>query len=187
MNNTIITLLSFALILGLSFIIIMTSIDIFEFSTAQQQEGNQTQNNMNMTQEPKFLKNSTSFGNATAELTIKHAPQFSALTVQPWPIVKPDQEFNITGTLVDKITLQPMPNSDITFLYESASESIPPFSLQEIDNQKTDSNGKFAAISKAPDSSGTAAITAVFDGNGLYHAGTSDPALIIISNTTLPS
>ena len=101
--------------------------------------------------------------------------------------MKPDQEFNITGTLVDKITLQPIPNSDITFLYESASESIPPFSLQEIDNQKTDSNGKFAAMSKASDSSGTASITAVFDGNGLYHAGTSDPTLITISNTTLPS
>ena len=101
--------------------------------------------------------------------------------------MNPDQEFNITGTLVDRSTLQSIPNSDITFLYDSASEAIPPFSLQKIDNQQTDSNGKFAATSKAPTSSGTASITAVFDGNGLYHAGTSDPALVIISNTTLPS
>jgi hypothetical protein len=186
MNNTKITLLLGAAILGLSFVIV-SSIDIVEFSTAQQQQGNQTQNNTNMTQEPKFLKNSTSFGNATAELTIKHAPQFSTLTIQPWPIVQPDQEFNITGTLVDRITLQPIPNSDITFLYESASEAIPPFSLQEIDNKRTDSNGEFAATSKAPATNGTISITALFNGSGLYHAGTSDPAFAIVSNSTLPS
>jgi hypothetical protein len=186
MNNTKITLLLGAAILGLSFVIV-SSFHIIEFSTAQQQQGNQTQNNTSMIQEPKFLKNSTSFGNATAELSIKHAPQFSALTIQPWPIVQPDQEFNITGTLVDKITLQPIPNSDITFLYESASEAIPPFSLQEIDNKRTDSNGKFAATSKAPTTDGTISITAVFDGSGLYHAGTSDPAFAIVSNSTLPS
>jgi hypothetical protein len=140
-----------------------------------------------MIQEPKFLKNSTSFGNATADLTIKHAPELSMLTIQPWPIVNPNQEFNISGTLVDRITLQPVPSSEITFLYESASESIPPFSLQEIDNQQTDSNGKFAATSMAPQVNGTISITAVFGGSGLYHAGVSDPALVIVSNSTLPS
>ena len=186
MNNTKITLLSVAAVFGLSFVII-SSFHMVEFSIAQQQQGNQTQNNTNMTQEPKFLKNSTSFGNATAELSIKHAPQFSTLTIQPWPIVQPDQEFNITGTLVDRITLQPISNSDITFLYESASEAIPPFSLQEIDNQRTDSNGEFAATSKAPATDGTISITALFNGSGLYHAGTSDPALVIVSNSTLPS
>jgi hypothetical protein len=72
-------------------------------------------------------------------------------------------------------------------LYESASEAISPFSLQEIDNQNTDSNGKFAATSKAPATDGTISITAVFDGSGLYHAGTSDPTLVIIFNSTLPS
>ena len=61
----------------------------------------------------KSLKNSTSFGNATADLTIKHASEFSTLTIQPWPIVNPNQEFNISGTLVDRITLQPIPSSDI--------------------------------------------------------------------------
>jgi hypothetical protein len=66
-------------------------------------------------------------------------------------------------------------------------ESSEPMTPAKIDNQQTDSNGKFAATSKAPTSSGTASITAVFDGNGLYHAGTSDSALVIISNTTLPS
>lgn len=71
-------------------------------------------------------------------------------------------------------------------MYESASESIPPFSLQEIDNQQTDSNGRFAVTSKAPAVNGTISITAVFDGSGLYHAGISDPALVIIYNSTLP-
>ena len=89
--------------------------------------------------------------------------------------------------MVDRITLQPIPNSDIAFLYESASEAIPPFSLQEIDNQTTDSNGEFAATSKAPATNGTISITAIFDGSGLYHAGTSDPAFAIVSNSTLPS
>lgn len=120
-----------------------------------------------MIQELKFLKNSTSFVNATADLTIKHALEFSTLTIQPWPIVNPNQEFNNSGTLVDRITLQPIPSSDINFLYESASESIPPFSFQEIDNQQTDSNGKFAATSRAPAVNGAISITAVFDGNGL--------------------
>jgi hypothetical protein len=185
MNITKEMLLLVAAILGLSFVLLSNG-GIAEFSIAQQQEGNQTQSNTNMTQEPKFLKNSTSFGNATADLTIKHAPEFSTLTIQPWPIVKPSQEFNITGTLVDKITLQPIPSSNINFLYESASEAIPPSSLPEIDKQQTDSNGKFAAISKAPVTNGTISITAVFNGSGLYHAGTSDPTLVIISNSTLP-
>jgi hypothetical protein len=33
-----------------------------------------------------------SFGNATADLRIKHAPEFSTLTIQPWPIVEPGKE-----------------------------------------------------------------------------------------------
>ncbi|MGH9979583.1 MAG: hypothetical protein ACRD8Z_27645 [Nitrososphaeraceae archaeon] len=181
-----VTLLIVAVILGLSFVILSDNSRV-KFSIAQQQEGNQTQNNTTMTQEPKFLKNSTSFGNATADLTIKHSPEFSTLTIQPWPIVQPDQEFNITGTLVDRITLMPIPNSDITFLYESASEAIPPFSLQEIDNQQTDSNGEFAATSKAPTTNGTISITAVFNGSGLYHGAASDPTMAIVSNSTLPS
>ncbi|MGH9923997.1 MAG: hypothetical protein ACRD5B_01345 [Nitrososphaeraceae archaeon] len=185
MNITKEKMLLVAAILGLSFVI-LSDFSIVKFSIAQQQEGNQAQNNTDMIQEPKFLKNSTSFGNATADLTIKHAPEFSALTIQPWPIVNPNQEFNISGTLVDRITLQPIPSSEITFLYESASESIPPFSLQEIGNQQTDSNGRFAMTSKAPQVNGTISITAVFDGSGLYHAGVSDPALVIVSNSTLP-
>jgi hypothetical protein len=186
MNITKEMLLLVAAAVGLSFVILSNN-GIVEFSIAQQQKGNQTQNNTNMIQEPKFLKNSTSFGNATADLTIKHSPEFSTLTIQPWPIVQPDQQFNITGTLVDRITLKPIPNSDITFLYESASEAIPPFSLQDIDNQQTDSNGKFAATSKAPTTNGTISITAVFNGSGLYHGAASDPTMAIVSNSTLPS
>jgi hypothetical protein len=133
-----------------------------------------------------FLKNSTAFGNATADLKIKHAPQFSTLTIQSWPMVEPSKEFNVTGILVDKITLQPIPKSDISFLYESASEAIPSFSLKTIDKQSTDAGGKFSATASTPDTQGIVAITAVYNGSGIYHSVASDPALVIISNSTLP-
>lgn len=52
------------------------------YSKAQQQTqnetGNQTQSNMS---QAIFLKDSTSFGNATADLKIKHVPEFSTLTI----------------------------------------------------------------------------------------------------------
>ena len=105
--------------LGLSLLVIQSYSSLVDSAIAQQQNEttNQTQmqNQENMS-ETKFLKNSTPFGNATAELKIKHAPEFSTLTIQPWPIVEPSEEFNITGILADKITLQPIANSDISFL-----------------------------------------------------------------------
>ncbi|HZD35379.1 MAG TPA: hypothetical protein VE130_09265 [Nitrososphaeraceae archaeon] len=161
-------------------------------SLAQQQSvtTNQTQGQKQQSQEnvsePKFLKNSTSFGNATADLKIKHAPTFSTLSIQPWPIVEPSADFNITGILVDKITLEPIANSDVSFLYESASEAIPPFSLEAIDTKSTDSDGRFNAITSAPDTQGIVAVTAVYNGSGLYHSVASDPALVVVSNSTLP-
>jgi hypothetical protein len=175
--------------LGLSLLVIQSYSNIVDFSNAQQQNEspNQTlkQDQENMS-ETKFLKNSTSFGNATAELKIKHAPQLSTLTIQPWPIVEPSKEFNITGILVDKITLQPVPNSDISLLYESASQAIPPSSLEAIDKQSTDTVGKFNARASAPDTRGIVSVTAVYNGSGLYHSVASDPALVIVSNSTLP-
>ena len=129
---------------------------------------------------------STSFGNATADLNIKHAPEFSTLTIQPWPTLEPEKEFNITGILVDKITLQPIANSDVSFLYESASEAIPPFSLETIDKQGTDTGGKFNATASTPNTQGIVSVTAVYNGSGLYHSVASDPALVIVTNSTLP-
>ena len=175
--------------LGLSLLVIQSYYSIVGSSNAQQQ--NETTNQIQMQSqenisETKFLKNSTSFGNATADLKIKHAPEFSTLTIQPWPIVEPSKEFNITGILVDKITLQPIPNSDISFLYESASQAIPPFSLETIDKQSTDTGGKFNATTSAPDIQGIVSVTAVYDGSGLYHSVASDPALVIVSNSSLP-
>ena len=119
-------------------------------------------------------------------LRIKHAPEFSTLTIQPWPIVEPGKEFNITGILVDKITLQPIANSDISFLYESASQAISPSSLEAIDKQSADTGGKFNAKTNAPDSQGIVSVTAVYNGSGLYHSVASDPALVIVSNSSLP-
>ena len=171
--------------LGLSLLVIQSYFGIINSSNAQQQ--NETTNQTQMqSQERKFLKNNTSFGNATADLRIKHAPEFSTLTIQPWPIVEPSKEFNITGILVDKITLQPIANSDVSFLYESASEAIPPFSLETIDKQTADTGGKFNATATAPDTQGIASITAVYNGSGLYHSVASDPALVIVSNSSIP-
>jgi hypothetical protein len=173
-------LLSISTVLGLSLIVIIS----FNSGFAQQQNetSNQTQT---QNQESEFLKNSTSFGNATADLKIKHAPEFSTLTIQPWPMVEPSKEFNITGILVDKITLQPIANSDVSFLYESASEAIPPFNLESIEKKRTDVDGKFNVTTDSPDTQGIVSITAVFNGSGLYHSAASDPALVIISNSTL--
>jgi hypothetical protein len=187
MRKTIQTLLWISVSVGLSFIILSYTNDGNDFSMAQQQAQNdaQDQTQLSMSQS-KFLKNSTSFGNATADLKIKHAPEFSTLTIQPWPMVEPNKEFNITGMLVDKITLQPIPSSDVTFLYESASEAIQPSSLKQIDNQNTDATGKFSTTTNAPDTEGIISVTAVFDGSGLYHSGASDPALVIVSNSALP-
>ena len=186
MRNSIQILIWISLSVGLSFVILSYD-DENNYSKAQQQiqneTGNQTPSNMS---QAIFLKNNTSFGNATAELKIKHAPQLSTLTIQPWPIVEPSKEFNITGILVDKITLQPVPNSDISFLYESASQAIPPSSLEAIDKQSTDTGGKFNARASAPDTRGIVSVTAVYNGSGLYHSVASDPALVIVSNSTLP-
>jgi hypothetical protein len=171
--------------LGLSLLVIQSYYGIINSSNAQQQ--NETTNQTQMqNQETIFLNNSTSFGNATADLRIKHAPEFSTLTIQPWPIVEPSKEFNVTGILVDKITLQPIPNSDVSFLYESASQAISPSSLEAIDKQSADTGGKFNATATAPDTQGIASITAVYNGSGLYHSVASDPALVIVSNSTLP-
>jgi hypothetical protein len=131
MKNAVQVMWTFAT-LGLSFLVIQSYSSIIDSSNAQQQNETNNQKQMqsqeNMS-ELKFLKNSASFGNATADLRIKHAPEFSTLTIQPWPIVEPGKEFNITGILVDKITLEPIANSDISFLYESASQAISPSSL----------------------------------------------------------
>jgi hypothetical protein len=186
MKNTVQTLLWISVLVGLSFTILSYINYGNNFSMAQQQVQNESQNQTqsNISQS-KFLKNSTSFGNATADLKIKHAPEFSTLTIQPWPMVEPNEKFNITGTLVDKITLQPIPSSDVSFLYESASEEIQPSSLNQIDNQNTDATGKFSTTANAPSTEGIIAVTAVFNGSGLYHSGASDPTLVIISNSTL--
>ena len=92
MKNAVQLMWTFAT-LGLSLLVIQSYSSIVDSSNAQQQNetNNQTQSQENMS-ELKFLKNSTSFGNATADLRIKHAPEFSTLTIQPWPIVEPGKE-----------------------------------------------------------------------------------------------
>jgi hypothetical protein len=130
-----------------------------------------------------LLQNSTSFGKIGSD-TIKHPPELSILTVQPWPVVKPNENFTVSGKVVDKVTLDPISDEDISFLYESASQSIPADSLMEIQPQKTDAMGKFRVDVQAPSSEGAISITAIFNGTGLYHAAASPPVIVIVSNTT---
>ena len=131
-----------------------------------------------------LLQNSTSFGQIGSDTAIKHPPELSTLTVQPWPIVKPNENFTVSGKVVDKVTLDPISNENISFIYESASQSIPADSLMEIQPQKTDPMGKFRVDVQAPSSEGATSITAIFNGTGLHHAASSPPAIVIVSNTT---
>jgi hypothetical protein len=131
-----------------------------------------------------LLQNSTSFGQIGSDTAIKHPPEISTLTVQPWPIVKPNENFTVSGKVVDKVTLDPISNENISFFYESASQSIPADSLKEIQPQKTDPMGKFRVDVQAPSSEGATSITAIFNGTDIYHAAASSPAIVIVSNTT---
>jgi hypothetical protein len=131
-----------------------------------------------------LLQNSTSFGEIGSDTAIKHPPELSTLTVQPWPVVKPNEHFTVSGKVVDKVTLDPIGKEDVSFLYESASKSIPANSLMEIQPQKTDPMGKFRVDVQAPSNEGAASITAIFNGTGIYHAASSPPTIVIVSNTT---
>ena len=55
-----------------------------------------------------------------------------------------------------------------------------------MDKQSTDTGGKFSAKTSAPDTQGIVSVTAVYNGSGLYHSVASDPAVVIVSNSTLP-
>jgi hypothetical protein len=54
----------------------------------------------------------------------------------------------------------------------------------EIQPQKTDPMGKFRVDVQAPSNEGAASITAIFNGTGIYHAASSPPTIVIVSNTT---
>jgi hypothetical protein len=151
----------------------------------EQQQQNASSSNATTTSTTQgLLQNSTSFGQIGSDTTIKHPPEVSTLTVQPWPVVKPNENFTISGKVVDKVTLDPISNENISFFYESASQSIPADSLKEIQPQKTDPMGKFRVDVQAPSSEGATSITAIFNGTGLYHAASSPPAIVIVSNST---
>ena len=65
-------------------------------------------------------------------------------------------------------------------------KQFPHLSLETIDKQTADTGGKFNAKTSAPDTQGIVSVTALYNGSGLYHSGASDPALVIVSNSTLP-
>src|SRR5215207_1466247 len=150
----------------------------------EQQQQNASSSNATTSITQGLLQNSTSFGQIGSDTAIKHPPELSTLTVQPWPVVKPNENFTVSGKAVDKVTLDPIINENISFFYESASQSIPADSLTEIQPQKTDPMGKFRVDVQAPSTEGATSITAVFNGTGLHHAASSSPAIVIVSNTT---
>jgi hypothetical protein len=79
MRNTIQILLWISISLGLSFVILSSYNDRNDLSVVQQPAQNETQNQMQSDiSQLKFLKNSTSFGNATADLKIKHPRVFDS-------------------------------------------------------------------------------------------------------------
>ena len=46
--------------------------------------------------------------------------------------------------------------------------------------------GKFNATASTPNTQGIVSFTAVYNGSGLYHSAASDPAMVIVTNSTLP-
>lgn len=97
--------------------------------------------------------------------------EISTLTIQPWPIVKPNENIGVHDRVIDKVTLPSISDEEISFLFESASPSIP------VEPRTTDSTGNFTANLEATEGQGAVSITAVFYETILHHAAASPPAL----------
>src|SRR5215207_8246654 len=81
----------------------------------EQQQQNASSSNATTSITQGLLQNSTSFGQIGSDTAIKHPPELSILTVQPWPVVKPNENFTVSGKVVDKVTLDPISNENISF------------------------------------------------------------------------
>jgi hypothetical protein len=185
-TSGIIIISSLLLALAISLMEVVQNIQVL--AQQEQQEQNASSSNITTTASTKQgpLQNSTSFGELGSDSAIKHPPELSTLTVKPWPIVKSNENLTASGRVIDKVTLAPIAEQEISFLYESASSSIPPESLDEIKPQKTDAMGSFKVDFKAPErGEGVVSVTALFNGTDLHHAAASPPALVMVSNTTM--
>jgi hypothetical protein len=78
--------------------------NVQEVLAQQQQQQNASSFNATTSTTQGLLQNSTAFGQIGSGTAIKHPPEVSTLTVQPWPIVKPDENFTVSGKVADKVT-----------------------------------------------------------------------------------
>ncbi len=131
---------------------------------------------------PKII-NSTSIqefkvGNLTN--IIKHPSVISVLTISPWPNVKPGQNFEISGELIDGITLKPLSNATIEF--KVVFKSLIGFSIQtlNIPSQHTNNIGAFSVKSTSPNQAGIITVIALYKGNEQHYATISAPSLLSV-------
>lgn len=111
---------------------------------------------------------------------IKHPSVISILTTTPWPKVKAGQNFEISGELVDGITLKPIPNAAIEFKAIFTPLMGPSIQTLNIPPQNTDSIGSFSVKSNSPNQAGGISVLAIYKGDQQHYATISVPSLLFI-------
>jgi hypothetical protein len=132
---------------------------------------------------PTKMINSTSTEEFTVgNLTniIKHPSIISILTTSPWPKVKAGQNFEISGELIDGITLKPIPNAAIEFKAIFTPLMGPSIQTLHIPSQNTDSIGSFSVKSNSPNQSGGISVIAIYKGDQQHYATISVPSLLFV-------
>jgi len=131
---------------------------------------------------PKILNSTTiqelKAGNLTS--IIKHPSVISVLTITPWPNIKPGQNYNISGELIDGITLKPLANATVEF--KVVFKPLIGFSIQtlNIPSQHTDKIGSFSVKSTSPSQGGIITVIALYKGDKQHYATISVPSLFSV-------
>ncbi|HEY6535571.1 MAG TPA: hypothetical protein VIY08_07205 [Candidatus Nitrosocosmicus sp.] len=131
---------------------------------------------------PKILNSTTIQELKAGNLTniIKHPSVISVLTITPWPNVKPGQNFNISGELIDGITLKPLANATIEF--KVVFKPLIGFSIQNLNipSQQTNKIGSFSVKSTSPSQGGIITVIALYKGDKQHYATISVPSLFSV-------
>ncbi len=131
---------------------------------------------------PKILNSTTIQDLKAGNLTniIKHPSVISVLTITPWPNVKPGQNFDISGELIDGITLKPLANATIEF--KVVFKPLIGFSIQtlNIPSQHTNNIGSFSVKSTSPSQGGIITVIALYKGDKQHYATISVPSLFSV-------
>ncbi len=111
---------------------------------------------------------------------IKHPSVLSILTVTPWPNVKPGQNFEISGELIDGITLKPLSNATVEF--KVVFKPLIGLSIQtlNIPFQHTNNIGSYSVKSTSPNQAGIMTVIAVYKGDIQHYATISAPSLLSV-------